>query len=154
MITIRFAKPNELKIVRKMYVKGFEKYGKTEIFHYFLDFLTKDRIKQKEILLAFDGKKPVGMCSFLYHPQIFFKSIYLENGAIIKSYQRTGVGTALVKRVLQLAKAKGARRIFSDTWPGNEASINFHKKLGFKYSGKIVNAQDEKHDYIFFSRKP
>jgi RimJ/RimL family protein N-acetyltransferase len=153
MINIRFAKPGEIKIVRKMYSKGFEEYDKTEIFYYFLDFLTKDRIKQKEILLAFDGKKPVGMCSFLYHPQIFFKSMYLENIVVLKEYRGKKVGQALVNKVLALAKARGRRRIFSDTWPGNEASINFHKKLGFKYAGKITNAQGEKHDYIFFSEK-
>lgn len=154
MIKIRFAKPGEIKIVRKMYAKGFEEYSKTEIFRYYLATLTKERIKQKEILLAFDGKKPVGMYSFAYHSSVFFKSIYLENVAVIKSYQRTGTGTALVKRVLQIAKAKGARRIFLGTWPENEASINLHKKLGFRYSGKIANAEDEKHDYIFFSKKP
>lgn len=154
MITVRFAKPGEIKTVRKIYARGFEKYGETEIFYYFLDFLTENRIKRKEILLAFDGKKPISMCSFYHHPQIFFKSVYLENIVVIKNYQKTGVGTALVNKAIQLAKAKGVRRIFSNTWPGNEASINFHKKLGFKYAGKITNAQDEKQDYIFFSRKP
>ncbi len=152
MIEIRFAKRGEIKTVRKMYAKGFEEYNKTEIFYYFLNFLNKNRIEHGEVLLAFDGKKPVGMCSFHCHPQIFFKSLFLENVVILQGYRRKSVGRKLVQRALKLAKAKGMRRVFSNTWPKNKESVKFHEKLGFKYCGKIADSQGEGEDYVFFSK--
>jgi ribosomal protein S18 acetylase RimI-like enzyme len=153
MIAIRFAKPNEIKIARKIFRNAFRN-EETKPFNYFLSFMTEDRIRQKEILLAFDGKKPVGFCSFYYKPIVFACAAYLDELAIIKDYQRRGVGKLLISKVLKILHAKGVRRIFSDTWPGNEASINLHKKMGFKYCGKITKSDGENADFIFFSRKP
>jgi phosphinothricin acetyltransferase len=147
MIAIRFAKPNELKYARSIYRKILGR-------HHFIVLLTKDKTKKKEILLAFDKKKPVGFLSFSYKPSTFARAMYLEDSAILRDYQNKGAGSALVKKALSLAKAKGLRRVFSSTWPANTGSIDFHKKLGFKYCGKVARASDENEDYIFFSRKP
>lgn len=154
MIKIRFAQPGEIKIVKKIYGNSFSADKGTKPFNYFIKFLTEDRIKQREIILAFDGKKPIGFCSFYYKPIILTLAAYLDDIAVIKEYQRKGIGELLMNKLLNVLKAKGLRRVFSDTWPGNEASIQLHKKMGFKYCGKITKSDGENADFIFFSRKP
>jgi len=153
MIKIKLAGPKDFKTVRTTYKESFKEYADSEQFHYFFNFINKDRIKNKEVLLAYDGKKPVGICTFELKSMIFSRAAYLDNIAVIRDYRKKGVGRLLFDKFLRLARAKGVRRVFSNTWPSNEASINFHKKLGFKYCGKIEKASDEKEAYIFFSKK-
>ena len=154
MITIRLAKPGELGIVRKIFGNSFSVDKGTKPFNYFISFLTENRIKHGEIILGFDDKKPIGFCSVYYKPIIFTLAAYLDEIAVIKEYQRKGVGELLINKILKVLKAKGVRRVFSDTWPENKKSINFHKKMGFKYCGKIARSDSENADFIFFSRKP
>lgn len=45
--------------------------------------------------------------------------------------RRAGTGRALYERFFQDARARGARRVTAVTWPGNRASVAFHRSMGF-----------------------
>lgn len=42
-----------------------------------------------------------------------------------------GVGRALYERFFDDARARGAHRVVSVTWPGNQVSVGFHRAMGF-----------------------
>jgi len=155
MIGVRFAKPNELRVVKEVYRKGFKEWTVGDpSFYYFLKLIDKSRIKDKEILLAFDGKKPVGLCILSFKTNVFSESAFLDILVVIEEYRSKGVGKLLVKAFLKLAKAKKVRLAFLSTWQGNGKSIKFYKKMGFKRCGHIFEAVADRDDEIFFSRKP
>lgn len=154
MIKIRFAKPNELKKVKQVYRAGFKDSVGESSFYYFLNLIDKNRIKDKEILLAFDGNKPVGLCMFSFKTIIFSECAYLDILVVIEGHRSKGIGKLLVEKFLKLAKVKKSRRAFLDTWPGNKKGIKFYKKLGFERSGYIFESLANKENEIFFSKKP
>lgn len=57
-------------------------------------------------------------------------SVYVHN-----DYYGMGIGTLLIKELENLAKQKNLHCIISAITCGNDASINLHKKLGFKVQG-------------------
>ncbi len=42
-----------------------------------------------------------------------------------------GLGRALYERFFEDVAARGARRVVAITWPGNRASVAFHRAMGF-----------------------
>jgi ribosomal-protein-alanine N-acetyltransferase len=155
MIKIRFAKPDELRVVKEVYRKGFKEWTTGDpSFYYFLKLINRDRIKDKEILLAFDGKTPVGLCMFSLKTTVFSESAFLDILVVIEEYRSKGIGKLLVRAFLKSAKAKKVRLAFLSTWQGNWRSMKFYKRLGFKRYGHVFEAVATKCDEIFFSRKP
>lgn len=142
-----------MKFIKNIYKKAFWDSRRTKQYNYFLQFITKERIKKKEILVAHFNGKPAGFCSFYYNSPVFSESIFLEDTAVLPEYQKKGIGTAFSKKVFALAKAKRLRRVFSSTWTGNKSAIALNKKRGSKYCGKIYNGGGEHEDYIFFSKR-
>jgi L-amino acid N-acyltransferase YncA len=46
--------------------------------------------------------------------------------------RKRGVGRALYERFFEDARAAGRHEVHAITWPGNRASIDFHRALGFE----------------------
>jgi ribosomal protein S18 acetylase RimI-like enzyme len=51
--------------------------------------------------------------------------------AVLSGYRRHGVGTALMKSILSLVKAKGGKRIALSVDIDNHLAIEFYRKFGF-----------------------
>jgi len=49
-----------------------------------------------------------------------------------KEYQRKGVGTKLMQKLMEFAKEKKISKIFLEVKASNLSAYNFYKKLGFK----------------------
>jgi ribosomal protein S18 acetylase RimI-like enzyme len=45
--------------------------------------------------------------------------------------RRTGLGRALYERFFEDVMTRGVRHVTAVTWPGNRASVDFHRALGF-----------------------
>lgn len=60
--------------------------------------------------------------------------------AIADDFQRRGLGTQLVKRLLGVAWRKGVRRVFGEIKSDNRAMLAFATRLGFRLRASI---QDE-----------
>jgi ribosomal protein S18 acetylase RimI-like enzyme len=50
------------------------------------------------------------------------------------NHRRSGLGRRLYERFFEDVRARGARRVMAVTWPGNRASVAFHRTMGFKPS--------------------
>ena len=50
------------------------------------------------------------------------------------NHRRMGIGRELYRHFFHDATAHGARRVTAVTWPGNRASLLFHRALGFATS--------------------
>jgi ribosomal protein S18 acetylase RimI-like enzyme len=57
---------------------------------------------------------------------------YCHMVATNPNLRRSGLGRALYERFFADAKADGRREVHAITWPGNRASIAFHRSLGFE----------------------
>lgn len=89
------------------------------------------------------GKLVVG---FVAVSQVFCSSYYQGVGEISvyvrKQYRHTGVGTALLQRLIQETDGKAASQgngfymLQSRIFTNNESSIALHKKMGFRLVGK------------------
>lgn len=153
MIKIRFAKQSEIKAIKNIYKKAFWDTRRTKQFHYFLQFIDKERITKKEILIAYFNGKPAGFCSFYYASPMFSEAMFLEDTAVLPEYQKKGIGLAFSKKVFALAKSRRLGRVFSSTWSGNKAAIKLNKKRGSEYCGRIASGGGEHEDYVFFSKR-
>jgi len=47
------------------------------------------------------------------------------------NHRRSGLGRTLYQRFLDDVAAHGVRRVSAVTWPGNRASVGFHRAMGF-----------------------
>ena len=48
------------------------------------------------------------------------------------NHRRMGLGRALYERFFDDVRRRGARRVRAITWPGNRASVGFHRAMGFE----------------------
>jgi aminoglycoside 3-N-acetyltransferase I len=84
------------------------------------------------LLAAFDGEKPVGFVLAYDLPRrhgdpsmLFVYEIEVDGG-----YRRRGIGTALMRRLEELARARGIREAFVLTEADNAESMPFYRSLG------------------------
>lgn len=69
-----------------------------------------------------------------------------------EEYRGEGIGTELVDFALQFCKKRdlGGLRVHTD--PENKEAIEFYKKRGFKYAGKVKNYNVDGETSVFFYR--
>jgi ribosomal protein S18 acetylase RimI-like enzyme len=56
---------------------------------------------------------------------------YIHMVGINPNHRRTGLGRALYERFVEDVRSRGVRHVTAVTWPGNRASVDFHRALGF-----------------------
>lgn len=82
-------------------------------------------------LLAFDGKKPVGMCSLAANNDIdralhpWLPTIY-----VIPEYRNQGIGSLLEEKICEKAKELGYKKIYCYT--SDKYNIAWYEKYGWK----------------------
>ncbi len=62
------------------------------------------------------------------HPEI----AYAHMIGTSPNHRRHGIGRALYEQFFDDALAAGVREVHAITWPGNRASVDFHRHLGFR----------------------
>ena len=86
--------------------------------------------QEKTIVAEVDGE-PAGSVSV--EPEIGRCRHIFEFGIFVRSrFWGKGVGSALMKEAINLAKQLGCRRLVLDTTEGNERAIRLYKKFGFE----------------------
>ncbi|NPA34970.1 MAG: GNAT family N-acetyltransferase [Chlorobi bacterium] len=101
---------------------------------------TIERMKQDKdffhLLIAEDGSgKAVGFA--LFFPAYFTwtgRAVYLDDVYVKPAYRGKGIGTALIKRVIEKAKEWGATRVRWHVLNWNTNAIELYKKLGAEIS--------------------
>jgi len=59
------------------------------------------------------------------------KLLWIEYVVVKSEHRRQGIGTALLRRLMDYAKRNNINRIYTTINPDNEASIELHQKMGF-----------------------
>ena len=73
-----------------------------------------------------------------------------------KEYRSRGVGSLLVKRLIEFLRKRGAKEVIAWVTETNEASINLLKKFNFEKVGKIwkgVRLSNRYCDYLLFQKE-
>lgn len=95
--------------------------------------------KSGHILVATIDDKIVGMVNLIYSTSTVegTKVVTLEDVVINPSYRRLGIGTILLRYVIEFSKTQGYKRISLLTDYDNDRAIHIYTKLGFVKSQMI-----------------
>lgn len=105
----------------------------------YVDFLEKNQIGDWITLLArTDSGKVPGFIirSIETDDQLVLSPIAkVKDWFVEEEFRGKGVGGMLYDELEEWFREKGCRQVRSDTWFGNELSIDVHRKMGFFMSG-------------------
>jgi len=109
---------------------GISIYPRTE--HDIGEFLKKalEEAKSKEIVAVVDGE-PAGSVE-VWTSMGRDRHVAWLGIAVRRKHWGKGVGTALMKEAVRLAKELGCRKLMLGTTEGNERAIRLYKKVGFE----------------------
>ncbi|GIH14520.1 GNAT family N-acetyltransferase [Rugosimonospora africana] len=63
-----------------------------------------------------------------------------------------GLARAMYERFFQTAREHGRQSVGAITSPGNQASIDFHRRMGFTVDGPVPGYNGPGHDLVVFTR--
>jgi ribosomal protein S18 acetylase RimI-like enzyme len=86
-----------------------------------------------EIYLAFVGGEEAGQVQVEYEE--WNRSLRVWDIDVWPGFRRKGVGTALMKKCRERAKALGARRLILETQSSNLPAVEFYRSLGLDLMG-------------------
>jgi putative acetyltransferase len=79
------------------------------------------------------------------------KEVFRHKGelaiAVHDDYQDMGIGTAMLKHLLNIARMKKLTKVFLLVDTGNDRAIHIYKKAGFEIEGKLRNEKYYKGQY-------
>lgn len=134
------------------FARYWEPFPRTE--HEVKEFFKKALgvYQEKYIVAEFDGE-PVGSVSL--GPETGRCQHIAELGIFVKrKFWGKGVGSALMREAIKLAKQLGIRKIVLDTTEGNERAIKLYKKFRFEtetYQTNMVYVDGSWRKYYFMS---
>lgn len=89
------------------------------------DMLKKSYINSLKTLAAYDDNKLVGIIRIVGDG---ISIIYIQDLIVLPTYQRKGIGTKLLKEILDLYKDTYQKVLLTDN---TEKNVTFYKSLGF-----------------------
>jgi len=93
---------------------------------------------QAEVLIATEGRQPVGFVLFFHNYSTFLgrQGLYLEDLFVRPDARGRGYGRRLLARLAKVARERGCRRVEWSVLDWNERAIRFYRSLG-------ANAMDQ-----------
>jgi GNAT superfamily N-acetyltransferase len=87
-----------------------------------------------EVLLAFEGERPVGFALFFHNFSTWLgrPGLYLEDLFVRPDDRGKGYGRGLLIHLAEIARDRGCGRMEWAVLDWNEPAINFYRKLGAK----------------------
>lgn len=80
---------------------------------------------------------------------------YVSWFAVANSHQRDGLGSYMMEHVEKLAKEKGWKWLYVETYDNEtfRKANNFYRKMGFKFAGSLKNYLDDGSDAIYYVKE-
>jgi len=126
---IRKAEPKDKKAISELYYQLYPEHkGPKEI-------IPIEVLEAKSLLfLAEEKKKPIGFVWGTFINYGISKYGYIDELFVEKEFRRQGIGTSLVKTILELEELKKLKAwaIFISTSEGNMQVRTFYNKFGFR----------------------
>jgi L-amino acid N-acyltransferase YncA len=121
------------------YIKNsFAAFPETEVGYGFFDLLKNASQGYPFYVMAGDADEPLGFgLLHSYHPFPVFSRAAEATYFIRPEHARNGMGTELLKRLVQAATARGIDTLLASISSRNEASLRFHSKNGFRICGRL-----------------
>ena len=94
-------------------------------------FLQELKVTCARSLLALVGEQPVGYVIYWLLP----REVDIHNLAVHPAYRRRGIGTALLRAVIDEARRHGVTRVTLEVRKSNEAAQKLYLSLGFVAQG-------------------
>jgi GNAT superfamily N-acetyltransferase len=90
------------------------------------------------VWLAYADGEPAGVCvvSYAISTSIGALVAKLDDVYVVPQLQRRGVGTLMMKALVQELKRKRVRRIDTSVHRGNSAAEDYYRKIGFAMLGE------------------
>ncbi len=88
--------------------------------------------RDTEIWVARDGARIIGMATLILARKLYVTLSYAEDVVIDEKYRGRGLGKALMKKLLERARARRAQCIGLTSNPSRTAANAMYQKLGFK----------------------
>ena len=79
----------------------------------------------------------IGSASLKFNQQEALKHKAELGITVHDNYQNMGIGTALLKHLISIARMKKLKKIYLQVSTVNDRAINLYKKSGFKIEGKL-----------------
>lgn len=78
------------------------------------------------------------------------EALEVERIYVRKEFHRLGLGTVLINKAIEIAKAKRKNQIWLGVWEKNEKAIHFYRKIGFVQTGShsFYMGEEEQFDLI------
>ena len=73
----------------------------------------------------------------------------LEHLAVARNMQGQGLGTRLIREIIEIARAQGCDCVLSDTATRARSSIRAHRKAGFRIIGMESFSSTNYYSYLF-----
>ena len=101
----------------------------------FVEKYLGDFIKKGIFYIAEERSEIVG---FISAQVTLGKELWIDMIVVRSEHRSKGIGTKLIKFVLQLAKKKGMKMVFLDAPAFNQKTLKFYKKIGLKKEKKFI----------------
>jgi len=79
------------------------------------------------------------------------KSLYLEDIYVKESFRKHRVGSALLRKVFEVARAESCKRVRWQVLEWNEPAIAFYRKCGAELDGEWINCNFDERGIANFS---
>lgn len=89
----------------------------------------------------------VGSASLKFNPQEIFRHKAELSISVHDNYQNMGLGTALLKHLLNIAKKKKLKKVWLRVKTDNDKAAHVYKKAGFKIEAKLCKERFNKGKY-------
>lgn len=127
-----------------------------EVYYSSIDSAKKrllQKIKTKESFVALDNNVVLGVLA--YARDYSHYANYAEDIVVSKKHRKKGIAQKLLEKYIEVSRKetpKKQRYALSSTDITNKASINLHKKVGFREIGRLKGLHYGKNE-IFFAYK-
>lgn len=139
-INYRKAKPEDWKGILELY----NSLSEDDLY---LRFFTYHRLSEEEAKKIADTREHYTVIAEINGKIVGEASIYFDGEIAVvvhPDYRRMGIGTELVKRLIDFAKQNKIKKVKFYTLPENYPMIRIGRKLGFK----VIEKEDEVFAYL------
>jgi len=156
-LTIRALEPHHWPHVRRIYEEGIATRNAT------LETDVPDwsgwdrRFAVEGRLIAWEGREAVGWGALSpVSPRAVYRGVAEVSVYVARAAWGRGVGTALLRRLVETAEARGIWTLQAGIFPENQISIHLHEQCGFRVVGtreRIGRLDGEWRDVVLLERR-